>query len=267
MTTLEICLTNLGVVVTAASLLWLLSLAIADVSIVDIFWGPAFALIAWSGFVLTPDTTGLRKWLIVTLCSVWALRLAGYLAWRNLGKGEDYRYRAMRERTGPSFRWISLFKVFWLQAILAWIVSLPLQLGQIGTLGDPWQLTPLMIVGCALFAVGLFFETVGDLQLARFKADPANAGKVMDRGLWRYTRHPNYFGDFTVWWGFYALALAAPSEVARMGWTIIGPALMSFLLLRVSGVSLLEKSLKKRRPDYQEYIRRTSAFFPRPPRP
>ena len=145
------------------------------------------------------------------------------------------------------------------------MVPLPLQLGQTG---DPQTgMTALTIAGCCFFAIGLFFETVGDWQLARFKADPTNQGRVMDRGLWRYTRHPNYFGDFMVWWGFFFIALGTPGELPHLGWTAIGPALMSFLLLRVSGVALLERSLKKRRPGYEEYIRKTSAFFPRPPRP
>jgi steroid 5-alpha reductase family enzyme len=247
-------------------LLWLVSLARRDASIVDIFWGPGFVLVAWAVFAWAgahdlPDGGEARRWLLVSLVSVWGLRLGGYLAYRNLGKGEDYRYVAMRDKAGSRFWIISLFKVFLLQGLLMWIVSLPVQAGQLPSTPD--GIGPLAIAGAAVWAVGLFFETVGDAQLARFKADPANKGKVMERGLWRYTRHPNYFGDFMVWWGIYLVAL----EGHGTWWSIAGPLLMSFLLLRVSGVAMLEKTIANRRPGYEEYIRRTSAFFPRPPKP
>jgi steroid 5-alpha reductase family enzyme len=170
----------------------------------------------------------------------------------------------MRRRLGPRFRWTSAFYVFGLQAALIWTVSLPIELGQLSPPLD--RLTGLQIAGLVLFGVGFFFETVGDLQLARFKARPENRGNVMDRGLWRYTRHPNYFGDFMVWWGLYLLAVAAPRFFWDIGWTAVGPVLMSVLLLRVSGVTLLEASLRRRKPEYQEYARRTSAFFPWPPK-
>jgi steroid 5-alpha reductase family enzyme len=262
MSAVEVLLVNLGVVMVAAVALWLVSLRIRDVSIVDIAWGLLFVLIAWATFWRV-GAVSVRHLAIVLPTTLWGVRLSGYLAWRNLGKGEDFRYRAMRERIGKRFRWLSLFTVFGLQALLAWIIAWPLQLG---LLGEPLDgVTPLQIAGFALFAVGLFFEAVGDWQLARFKADPDNAGQVMDRGLWRYTRHPNYFGDFLVWWGLFALSLARFDELPRMGVTVVGPLLMSFLLVRVSGVALLEKSLE-RRPGYQAYIRRTSAFFPWPPR-
>jgi len=193
------------------------------------------------------------------LVCVWGLRLAGYLGWRNAGHGEDPRYVAMRRHWGPRFPLISLATVFALQGVLMWIVSLPVQLAQLEP-GGP--LGVLDAVGVLLFAVGLTFESVGDWQLARFKADPSNAGQVMDRGLWRYTRHPNYFGDFCVWWGLYAIALATPYGP----YSIVGPIVMSVLLMRVSGVPMLERSIGKRRPGYAEYAKRTSAFFPRPPR-
>ena len=193
------------------------------------------------------------------MTSVWGVRLAGYLAWRNHGKGEDFRYRAMRKHWGARFPLVSLVTVFVLQGVLMWVVSLGVQLSQTAT--EP-SVGALAAVGVAVWAVGLFFEAVGDAQLARFKADPANKGAVMDRGLWRYTRHPNYFGDFCVWWGFGLISLAAP-----WGWlALLGPVLMSVLLLRVSGVAMLEKTIGSRRPGYAEYVRRTSAFFPRPPK-
>ncbi|MFH1330256.1 MAG: DUF1295 domain-containing protein, partial [Actinomycetota bacterium] len=220
----------------------------------------AWAVFAWTGAHDLPDGGEARRWLLVSLVTVWGLRLGAYLAYRNLGKGEDYRYVAMREKAGGRFWIVSLFKVFLLQGLLLWVVSLPVQAGQLPSVPD--GIGPLAIVGTALWAVGLFFETAGDAQLARFKADPANKGKVMDRGLWRYTRHPNYFGDFVVWWGIYLVAL----EGHGTWWAVAGPLLMSFLLLRVSGVAMLEKTIGTRRPGYGEYVRRTSAFVPRPPR-
>lgn len=254
-----------AVAMGAMVLLWLVSLAVRDASIVDIFWGPGFVLVAWGVFAWVaaqdlPETGEARRWLLVSLVTVWGLRLGGYLARRNLGKGEDYRYTAMREKAGGRFWIVSLFQVFLLQGALMWIVSLPVQAGQLASTPD--GIGPLAIAGAAIWGIGLFFETVGDAQLARFKADPANRGKVMDRGLWRYTRHPNYFGDFMVWWGIYLVAL----EGHGTWWTFLGPLLMSFLLLRVSGVAMLEKTISTRRPGYEEYIRRTSAFFPLPPK-
>ncbi len=254
----SVLLTNALVVFALMTALWALSLVLKDASIVDIFWGAGFAVIAWVTFFVA-DGSDARRVLFVVLVSLWGLRLAGYLAWRNIGKGEDYRYRAMRKRHGDRFAIVSYGTVFLLQGALMWVVSLPVQAGQVPTAGLIW----LDVVGIGLWAVGLFFETVGDIQLARFKADPANQGHVMDRGLWRYTRHPNYFGDFLVWWGLYAVALASGDA----WWTIVGPIVMSTLLMRVSGVALLEKSLSKRREGYAEYVRRTNAFFPGPPKP
>jgi steroid 5-alpha reductase family enzyme len=231
----------------------------ARCSIVDIYWGFGFVIVAWSTYFVA-DGSDARGVLLVALTTIWGLRLSGYLAWRNLGKGEDYRYQAMRRKWGPNFWIISLGTVFLFQGVMMWIVSMPVQAGQVPA--TPEDLIWLDYVGIALFAIGLFFETVGDFQLAHFKADPVNKGKVMDRGLWRYTRHPNYFGDFMVWWGLHAVALAT----GEAWWSIVGPLLISFLLLRVSGGGMLEKTISKRRPGYEEYIRETSAFFPRPPK-
>jgi steroid 5-alpha reductase family enzyme len=239
--------------------LWLLSLALRDVSIVDIWWGPGFAWLATVAFAIAGDPTP-RDVLLLALVSLWGLRLGVYLLWRNWGHGEDARYARMRRHYGTRFPLVSLATVFGLQAVLQWFVSLPLQIAQLAPGTRP--LGALDALGVALFATGLFFEAVGDAQLARFKADPANRGRVMDRGLWRYTRHPNYFGDCLVWWGLFAIAAATPA-----GWlTVASPLLMTFLLLRVSGVALLERSLVRTRPAYRDYIERTSAFLPRPPR-
>jgi steroid 5-alpha reductase family enzyme len=194
---------------------------------------------------------------VLCLVSLWGLRLAAYLAWRNRGHDEDRRYQAIRRRNEPNFALKSLWLIFGFQAVLAWIISLPLA----GAIAGDAPLGLLDGLGVALWAVGLYFEAAGDWQLARFKADPGNTGRVMDRGLWRYTRHPNYFGDFCVWWGLYLVALSAGAW-----WTVVGPLIMSLLLLRFSGVRLLERDIGERRPAYAEYVRRTNAFFPGPRR-
>jgi steroid 5-alpha reductase family enzyme len=219
-------------------------------------WSLMFLLAAGS-YAWSQPTLGPRAVLVLVLVGLWAIRLAGYITWRNRGHGEDFRYQQIRARNQPGFAFKSLYLVFGLQAVLAWIISLPLLAG----INSSNPLGLLDYAGIALWLVGMVFETGGDAQLARFKANPANRGRVMDQGLWRYTRHPNYFGDFCVWWGFYLLALAGGGW-----WSAVGPALMSLLLLKVSGVALLEKDIGKRRPEYQDYIRRTNAFFPGRPR-
>ena len=238
---------------------WLLSLALKNASIVDIVWGFGFVCVAWAVRLRVDDGLVARQNLLVLMTTVWGLRLAGYLFWRNHGKGEDYRYKAMRKHWGPRFPIISLGTVFGLQGVLMFIVSLPVQLGQTR---DTPDLGWLAYLGIAVWLVGLFFEVVGDAQLARFKADPTNQGKVMNRGLWKYTRHPNYFGDACVWWGI--ALVAAETTVGKFG--LIGAVVMTILLRRVSGVVLLEKSLSRRKEGYAEYVARTSAFIPRPPK-
>jgi steroid 5-alpha reductase family enzyme len=251
---------TLAFAAVAMLLLWLLSLRLRDASIVDIWWGPGFAAIAAFTFWLGTDGDPARSRLVLVLAGAWGLRLGAYLFWRNAGKGEDYRYQAMRRHFGERFPRVSLVRVFGFQGLLMWFISLPLQLAQTG--GSTGGLGALDWLGAAVVAAGLLCESVGDFQLARFKADPANAGRVMDRGLWRYTRHPNYFGDCVVWWGLWLVACGAPGGV----YTLLSPALMTYLLLRVSGVALLERGLVKRKPAYADYIARTSAFVPLPPR-
>ena len=230
-------LASAGVALAAFFLLWLISLPLRNSSIVDPFWGPGFALVAWTGYAVADDP-GSRGLLVAVLVTVWGTRLGLHLGVRNLGKGEDFRYQSFRRRWGGRYLLVSLFTVFLLQAALLWVVSLPVQVAMaVG--GSPGSLA---IVGVAVWAVGFFFESVGDLQLVRFRRDPANKGMVMDRGLWGLTRHPNYFGDFTVWWGHFLVAFSGWD----MAWTVVGPMLMSVLLLRVSGVTLLENSLAKR---------------------
>jgi steroid 5-alpha reductase family enzyme len=247
-----------GLLVVACMLaLWLVSLRLCDASIADVFWGAGFAAVAIASLALSPRSP--RALLLAAMATAWGLRLALHLGRRWRGKGEDRRYRAMRDAWGSRFPAASLFTVFLLQGALMWMVSLPLQAGALLGAGRPLGL--LDALGLASFGIGLCFEAASDGQLARFLSDPGNAGKVMQTGLWRYTRHPNYFGDALVWWG---IGLVASS--AGPWWSLAGPALMTFLLLRVSGVALLERDIRSRRPDYADYVARTSAFFPWPPR-
>jgi len=238
-------------------ILWLISVGIKDASIADPFWGASFVLVTWVAFAQAADP-GPRQALVVILVTIWGTRLAVYLTARNRGHGEDYRYQAMRRRWGRQFPLVSLATVFALQATLVWVVSLPVLV----TMLESSDLGLVGLAGTILWIIGLIFEATGDWQLARFKKDPTNAGIVLDRGLWRYTRHPNYFGDFCAWWGIFLVAVVDVS----MLWTVAGPIVMSTLLLRVSGVALLEDSIRKRRPGYEDYMWRTSAFFPWKPR-
>ena len=241
------------------SALWLVSLLMRDASIVDIFWGLGFVIAAWVYFASTPDGYASRKLLLVALVTAWGLRLSLHILRRNWGKGEDYRYRHWREQAGGRWWWQSYFKVFFLQGLLLWVISAPLLAAQISPI--PAQITVLDGLALAVWGVGFFFEAVGDWQLMRFRADPANQGRLLTGGVWRYTRHPNYFGDAAQWWGYYLIALSAGSW-----WTVFSPLLMTTLLVRVSGVRLLEQGLKESKPGYKEYAERTSAFVPRPPR-
>jgi steroid 5-alpha reductase family enzyme len=238
----------------AALLAWAASVPLRNVAIVDTLWSLLFVIAACS-YAASTAALDERALLALALVTIWALRLAIYLGVRTFRHaGEDRRYAAIRQRNEPGFTWKSLYLVFGFQAGLAWLISLPL-LGAIAGADQP--LGWVDALGVTLWLVGLVFEAFGDWQLQRFKSDPANAGRVMDGGLWRYTRHPNYFGDFCIWWGLYLVALSAGAW-----WSIVGPALMSVLLLRFSGVVLLEKDIGERRPEYAAYIRRTNAFFP-----
>lgn len=239
-----------------ALLTWLVSLPLRDVSIVDTVWSVLVIAPAAVAAALLP-ALGPRAFVVLLLAGLWALRLAGHITWRHWGHEEDRRYREIRARNEPHFAFKSVYLVFGLQALLAWIVSLPLIAALAGT--APWSW--LDGIGLALVAIGLVFESVADAQLARFNADPANRGRVMAWGLWRYSRHPNYFGEFCLWWGFGLVALSAGA-----GWALVSPLLMSVLLLRVSGVTLLEKDIGARRPGYRVYVARTNAFFPWRPR-
>jgi steroid 5-alpha reductase family enzyme len=238
--------------------LWLLSLPLRDVSIVDLGWGVGFVIVGWIAFALGDGADG-RRLLLAVLVSAWGLRLAGYLLIRKRSTpGEDPRYTAIRQRRGSSFPLTSVGVVFLFQGALIWVVSLPVQ----AAAPQPTQLGPLDGIGAALWAIGLFFEVVGDVQLWQFKRDPANRGRVLDQGLWHWTRHPNYFGDMLVWWGIFLVGLAA----GHTWWTVVSPLVMSTLLVRVSGKRLLEAHLGGR-PGYADYMSRTSGLVPLPPRP
>lgn len=241
---------------------WLLSLAAGRVCIVDAFWGPGFVWLTAVAMLQVPAAArGWPEWLLLTLVLLWGLRLGLHLGLRILrAADEDRRYAAMRTKYDPHFRLKSLGIVFLLQAVILWFVSLPVITG-IAVGGDESSAAWRLSVACAgtlVWLVGLVFEAAGDWQLARFRAQPENAGRVLDSGLWALTRHPNYFGDFCVWWGLWLVALTAGAPL----WTVASPVVMAFFLMRVSGVPMLEQDIAERRPGYAEYVRRTNAFFP-----
>lgn len=245
---------GLAVTLGLMTLLWLVSLRLKNSSIVDVFWGMGFVIANWVYFALAPEGFLLRKLLISVLVTIWGLRLSIHILLRNWGKPEDFRYQKWRKEAGSKWWWQSFLRVFLLQGVLLWIISAPLLAAQRGAL--PAHLIIFDGLGAALWLFGFYFEAMGDLQLARFKANPANKGKILDSGVWRYTRHPNYFGDAAQWWGYYLIAAFAGGW-----WTLFSPILMTLFLLRVSGVALLEKTLETR-PGYKEYIQKTSAFIP-----
>lgn len=248
-----------GVILALMTLGWLASLAWRDASLVDRLWSLGFVAVAWAVWSAQSGHIP-RHSLVLAMTTVWGIRLAIHITRRNWGHGEDYRYQAMRRRHGKAFPLVSFFTVFALQGVIMWIIATPLMAAL--AVSEPKALTPLDAAGAIIWLIGFAFEAVGDAQLARFKAEPANKGKVMDRGLWRYTRHPNYFGDALLWWGIWITCLSAPYGA----YTVVSPILMTLLLLKVSGVAMLEKTITERRPAYAEYIRRTSAFFPLPPK-
>jgi len=252
-------LNGIAVVLTCLTLLWLVSLVVKDASIIDIFWGMGFVIIAWAyAMDIGWDNMGIRHKVLLGLVSVWGSRLTVYLAVRNLGKGEDYRYVQMREAGGANWWLISYLRVFILQGIILWVVSSLL----VPALLTGNELQPLDYLGIGLWVLGFYFEAVGDWQMMRFKANKANQGKVMNKGLWKYTRHPNYFGDATLWWGFFCFCLAHPQGVIH----VFAPLYMTFMLLKISGVAMLERALVHTKPAYQDYVSRTSAFIPMKPK-
>jgi len=261
MTLWQVWLAGLATASVLMVVMWVASVVTRDASLVDRVWGLAFVVLAWTYAIAAGGWTD-RAVLALVLVTVWGLRLSAFITWRNWGHGEDARYAAMRAKRPDTFVRRSLVSVFLLQAVLAWLVSVPLLAA---TSLDGGPLGPLDAVAVLLWTVGLVFEAGGDAQLARFLADPANRGRVMDRGLWRYTRHPNYFGDTVVWWSFLVLALAVGAW-----WGALGTLLMTFLIVKVSGVALTDRRMGRpgsTRAGYDEYVRRTNAFIPGPRRP
>jgi steroid 5-alpha reductase family enzyme len=258
-TLLPVALCGLALIALLALGTWIASVVRHDASLVDRMWslmiaGPTLVYAAQASWA-SPRAVAVQ-----VLVLAWGVRLAAYITWRNWGHGEDRRYQAIRARNEPNFAFKSLYLVFALQMLLAWIVSAPTLAAVAGERG----FGALDVAGIAVATAGFLFETIGDAQMAAFKGDAANKGQVMDRGLWRYTRHPNYFGETCFWWGIWLIALAAGGAAAT--WTVLSPLLMTVLLLKVSGVAMLEKDIAERRPAYRDYVVRTNAFVPGPPR-
>lgn len=249
---------GLLLILSFMSAVWLVSLVLKKASVADPFWGLGFVVVAVYYYVSTPENS-LRKNIVLVLVALWGLRLFGYLLWRSFGQPEDYRYAKFRKDYGPQrYWWVSFFQVFMLQGVLLWMISAPLLSTQY-YIGQ--QLGLLDGLAMVFFLVGFIFEVGGDYQLVKFKSNPANKGKVLNTGFWHYTRHPNYFGDACVWWGFALFSLAAGNY-----WPVLSSLLMTLLLVKVSGVAMLEKTLTTTKPGYSEYIRRTNAFLPWIPR-
>lgn len=248
--------TALLVIFAVSIVSWIFGIFKKDVSFVDSLW-PLFFLVAAVVFALDVQTLSARGQLVLVLVVVWSLRLSIYITARNWGEPEDYRYQTIRNNNEPGFAFKSLYIVFGLQGVLAWLIALPL----LPAITSNSALSWIDLFAVAIWTVGFIFEAVGDYQLARFKSRIDSQGRALDTGLWRYTRHPNYFGEFCMWWAFYLFAVAAGGW-----WSIASPLLMNFLLLKVSGVAMLEKTISDRRPEYAAYIRRTNAFFPGPRR-
>lgn len=256
---MPIALASFAAALSAATLAWLASLRRRDASIADLCWGPGFGGLACLALALAGGRTP-RNWIAAALVTAWGARLSWHIDRRGRGHGEDPRYRAMRAAHGTAFWWRSLFTVFWLQAGILWIVAHPLLL-LVTNNGRPF-ITPFDVAGVILFGAGAAIEATADWQLARFRRNPANRGQVLDSGLWRYSRHPNYFGDALLWWGIYVAALGVPG-----GWITVGsPLLMTYLLRQVSGVTLLEEGLRQSKPGYAAYVARTPPFVPGRPR-
>lgn len=248
------------IVVIGATILWLISVAIKNASIVDLCWGLGFVIINLFMWIYSPNSTP-RQTIVTLLVTLWGVRLSAFLTWRNVGKGEDFRYQKFRADYGAHrYWWFSFFQVFLLQGVILWIVALPL--AGVHLFKNNSSLNIIDYLAIVIWIIGFIFEAVGDYQLAYFKKNARKKSQILNTGLWRYTRHPNYFGDATIWWAFALFAIANGQY-----WGVIGAILMTYLLVRVSGVAMLERTLKKDKPGYAEYVRKTNAFFPWFPKP
>ena len=251
----DIYIQGLVVIMILMTLLWMISVIKTNASIVDPFWGVTYVLATiWYYFQIGGSEP--RKLIVLTLLILWGIRLSIFLGWRNAGKEEDFRYQQFRKDYGEKrYWWVSFFQVFLLQGILAWLISSPL-LAAIYYTGSE-NLGILDFIAIFIWIIGFMFEAGGDWQMARFKTKPENKGKVLNKGFWKYTRHPNYFGDAAIWWAFGLFGIASGSYV-----TFLSSIFMTFLLIRVSGVRLLERTLKVKKPAYRDYMEKTSAFLP-----
>ena len=249
------------IVLVSFFLLWLIGVAMKDSSIVDIWWGLGLAVLSVVGYFVA-DGVAQRQLLITVLMIIWGVRLGGYIGWRNWG-AEDRRYARLRkhiEDQGRSYAIYSLTRINGYQGMVMWVMSGLLAI--VHTADAPETLGPLAFTGVALWIVGLLFETIADAQLSSFHANPDNATKVMDQGLWRYSRHPNYFGELCIWWGYFLIAVETPLGIVA----IYAPLLMTYMIMGMLGKALVERRSLKKRPDYQAYIDRTSGIFPWPPK-
>jgi steroid 5-alpha reductase family enzyme len=255
MTFLQYYLQGLLLITAFFTIIWVLSVFLKNASIVDIFWGIGFVLVSTFYFITTPDFST-RKIISMILVAIWGLRLSVYIMLRNIGKPEDYRYQEFRKRYGEKrYWWFSYFQVFLLQGVLNWLISAPLLAINYCSSNNPFGI--LDVLGILIWLTGFTFEAGGDWQLTRFKANPANKGQLLQSGFWKYTRHPNYFGDAAVWWGFAILSIASGSYLP-----VLGSVIMTLLIIKVSGVALLEQTLKNTKPGFEEYAQKTNAFFP-----
>lgn len=258
-------LMNAMILIAIILILWAISVWIDDVSFIDAFWGAGMGVMALTSYFQLSQPGMLASMIMLMTCA-WGFRLGLYLIRRWSAEGEDQRYKRIlkKDREAGNFALGALVKVWLMQAVLLFAVSSPAQVGILAS-SAPAPISALGWAGLVVFLIGIFFEWVGDWQLARFKADAANQGKVLDRGLWRYTRHPNYFGDFMAWWGIWLACASAGWSYAAA--TVIGPLFLSFTLTRWSGAPLLERGMAKTKGDkYADYKARTSPFFPRPPK-
>ena len=250
---IDILISTLAPVLACTIALWAVSLQLKNASIIDIFWGLGFVVSFWLTYIQAPHNNHIVPTLLGVLVTAWGLRLAIHILLRSFGKGEDKRYAKFRTDNGPHWWWSSLFKVFLLQGLLIWLISAPISIMQ----ASPNPIGLLSTIGLFVWIIGFVFEAGSDWQLMRFKSIPANKGKLLTTGLWKLSRHPNYFGDATQWWAFWLISVTQTTW-----WTIFSPILITILLLKVSGVPITEKSMRRETSDYKDYIDTVPAFIP-----
>ena len=253
----ELLITTAGITLAAITSLWVISIIIRDVSIIDMAFSGLISLLIGFSFWKT-QAQGPAALITLFAVLIWGLRMSVYLVHRNWGHGEDVRYTKLRSWApeGWAFHWLSLRQVFLLQGVVIWLLTLPQQI--FFWVAPAVDMTAIAWLGLSLWGIGFFFETVGDWQLSKFRADESKRGTVLNTGLWRYTRHPNYFGELAQWWGLFLIAIQVP----QVGFGLVGVLLYSWLVLRVTGKATLEKKLGREKPDYEDYVRTTSGLIP-----